>query len=191
MPHAATCRACAAVSFTISHTRLLQNQAQALQPVAAHAQQAARLLVKPRALEGQRCGNALLGRCLHHARLETRLVHLGTLLNQQGMAHAHAHAHAHAKTSLPSLRLNTVSLCPMLPHPHGACSRLDHRLAHAPSAEASQISAALPHDSMSCTCLLNSARSSASAAAKRCSAAASASARASARAWSIWAEPLN
>jgi len=47
-------------------------------PVAAHAQPAARLLVKLRALERQRRGDALLGRCLRlGARLSARLVHLG------------------------------------------------------------------------------------------------------------------
>ena len=53
-------------------------------PVAAHAQQAARLLDKLCALERQRCGNALLGCCLHHARLKTHLVHLGTLPRSAG-----------------------------------------------------------------------------------------------------------
>jgi len=46
---------------------------------AGRAQQAARLLDKLRALERQRRGNALLGRCLRlGARLSARLVHLGT-----------------------------------------------------------------------------------------------------------------
>jgi len=46
---------------------------------AAHAQPAARLLVELRALERQRCGNALLGRYLRlGARLSPSLVHLGT-----------------------------------------------------------------------------------------------------------------
>jgi len=42
-----------------------------------HMQQAARLLNKLKALERQRCGNALLSRCLCRARLGARLVHLG------------------------------------------------------------------------------------------------------------------
>ncbi len=47
-------------------------------PVAAHAQPAACLLDKLRALERQRRGNALLNRCLRlRARLSARLVHLG------------------------------------------------------------------------------------------------------------------
>ena len=46
---------------------------------AGRAQQAARLLDKLRALERQRRGKALLGRCLRlGARLSARLVHLGT-----------------------------------------------------------------------------------------------------------------
>ncbi len=54
-------------------------QALAVQQTALlpHMQQAARLLVKLRALERQRCGNALLSRCLCRARLGARLVHPG------------------------------------------------------------------------------------------------------------------
>ncbi len=54
-------------------------QALAVQQTALllHMQQAARLLVKLKALERQRCGNALLSRCLCRARLGARLVHLG------------------------------------------------------------------------------------------------------------------
>ncbi len=77
MTHAATCRAYAAVSLTISRTHLLQNQTQAVQPIAAHAQKAPRLLDQLRALKRQRRGDALLGRCLRHARVGMRLVHLG------------------------------------------------------------------------------------------------------------------
>jgi hypothetical protein len=60
------------------------------------------------------------------------------LLDQQGLAHV-------GKTSLPSLRLNSVSLCLMLPRPHGKCSRVNHCLTYPHSAEQSQSSAALLH----------------------------------------------
>ena len=76
-PYAATCMACTAVPLCRTHS--LQDQAQAMQPAAAHAQQTARLLGKLCALMRQRRGEALLG-CSH---LSARLVacehHLGRL----------------------------------------------------------------------------------------------------------------
>jgi len=80
MPHAATRRACAAVSLMVCCIQSLQNQARALQQSAAHARQAARLLGELRALARQRRGKALLGCCLHLIeRLGACEEHLGTL----------------------------------------------------------------------------------------------------------------
>jgi len=57
-----------------------QDQARAVQPTAARAQQAARLLGELRMLMRQRRGNALLGRCLRlGARHSACLVHLGQI----------------------------------------------------------------------------------------------------------------
>ncbi len=177
--HAATCMACTAAPRSFAQTvhRCRPGQHAASVPVAAHAQPAARLLIELRALERSRCGKLLLGCCL---RLSARLAHLGKFLRSAGIAHV-------GKTSLTARdQLSSASLCPMLLHLNGACSRVIHRPTRPHSAEPSLGRAALPHcrtDSMSCTCLFSSARSSASAAANRSSAAASASARALAHAW--------
>jgi hypothetical protein len=85
MPCAATRMACMAVPRC--RTLSLQNQARAVQPTAARAQQAARLLVRLCALTRQRRRQALLGCCLHRsARLRACLQHLSAL--PQSPAHA-------------------------------------------------------------------------------------------------------
>jgi hypothetical protein len=69
------------------------------------ARQAARLLHKLRALERQRCGNALLGRCLRlSARLGARLVHLGqkwTIRKASWAGRAHPRIVAHLPHQSP------------------------------------------------------------------------------------------
>jgi len=78
-------------------------------PVAAHSRPAARLLVKVRVLERQRCGNALLGCCLRRARLSMRLPHLG--MSTRSGAHG-----ACWEDKNHSHRLSSVIMCPMLSH---------------------------------------------------------------------------
>ncbi len=67
--------ACKAAPRSLLHTQITETG----QGSTADTQHAARLLVKVRALERQRCGNVLLGCCLRRARLGARLVHLGAL----------------------------------------------------------------------------------------------------------------
>ncbi len=83
----------------------------------AHAQPAARLLVELRALERQRCRNALLGCCLRRARLGARLVHLGRSAQSAGHGTRWVNKLAFTMAEL-------FSLCLMLPHAHGECNRL-------------------------------------------------------------------
>ncbi len=124
-------------------------------PVAAHAQRAARLLDKLRALERQRCGKLLLDCCLRRARLGARLVHLGKF----------AQLGVHERRWVVEIDLSPAEVrFYMLPRRRSMCSRLNHCLAHARSARPSLCCAAVPHcctDSMGCTCLSSSARSSA------------------------------
>ncbi len=146
---------------------------------AARAQQAARLLDKLRALERQRRGKALLGRCLRlGARLSARLVHLGTTALR---ARHHVQDRRFHTLQLIS---NTVAHAAM----RMACKAAPRSLLHTQITETGQgkRSGLLLHTHGQLrACLSYSARSSASAAAMRCSAAASA-ARASARAWPTW-----
>ncbi len=80
MPHAAARRACTAVLLTVGRMQTLPDQAWAVQPAAAHARQAARLLGELRALARQRRGEALLGCSLHLIkRLGARQQHLRAL----------------------------------------------------------------------------------------------------------------
>jgi hypothetical protein len=85
-PHAARRMACKAAPHSLPHTQCTKtSQGSAVDiPVAAHAQPAARLLDKLRALECQRCGNLLLGCCLRRARLGARLIHLGKFARSGG-----------------------------------------------------------------------------------------------------------
>jgi hypothetical protein len=84
-PHAARRMASKAAPCSLLHTQCTKTgQGSAADiPVAPLS----RLLVKIRALERQRCGNALPDCCLRRARLGARLVHLGVLLNQERMKH--------------------------------------------------------------------------------------------------------
>jgi len=173
--------ACTAAPRSFAHTvhQHRPGQCAADMPVAAHAQQAARLLVKLRALERQRRGDALLGRRLRlGARLSARLVHLGTSAQS---------ARRHEQDGrFQTLQLISI-FCSMPPRAWHV-QRL-HAALHTQCTNTGQGSVLrtclLPHmHSQLRACFTSSARSSASAAATRCSAAASASARASVRAWS-------
>ena len=165
------------VAYTFSVER-----AQAVQPSATRARQAARLLDKLHTLLLQRRGGALLGRRLRlGARHGARLVHLSSVAlscHQEGMA------------SLCRKYLDSTSPCPMLRHAeHFQLSR-PQSVAHDACRVRQRQCSQLPHGHKKLrTCFASSALTRGSAASKRCSAAASASARASVRAWCTWAHP--
>jgi len=172
--------ACKAAPRSLLHTQMTETgQGSAEIPVAAHAQQAARLLDKLCALECQRCSKLLLGCCLGRALLGVRLVHLGKFAQsaEHGTRWTDKLAFSPAICApCCHIRMARAAVPPTVPRIY----TLQNQARAAQHCRTNRVS---------CTCLC-SARSSASAAATRCSAAASASVRASVRAWCTWAELL-
>ncbi len=106
-------------------TKAGQGSAANIRNAVLHAQPVARLLDKLRMLERQRCGDALLGCCLHHARLKAHLVHLGNITS---ISRAwHIMRDKLALTPADFLRAPCCHICM-------SCAAVsNHCLAHAPS----------------------------------------------------------
>jgi len=176
MPSAVTCMACTAVPPCRTYS--LQDQARAMQPAAAHAQQTARLLAELCALMRQRRGEALLG-CPHlSARLVASEQYLGRLprsAEHAYMCRTNTCLHGGSYTSHMPSALKCITR---------AAEYFQFVTYSSLRQQATSVTGQVPHmHSKLRACLSSSARSSASAA-TNCSSAAASSARASARAWS-------